>query len=296
MQSEATENTFTYMLVDKARHGRFLVNPNDVCIGRSMITYGEWSDAEVRLFAKILRPSDVVVEAGANIGTHTVPLSKLVGKAGRVVALEPQRLIFQMLCANLALNDCWNVDCRNVAVGNTLGEVTMDNIMPEFVANFGSLRVNDCYSNSLGADVVSMVTIDSLGLSQVDLIKADVEGFERAVVSGARETIKKYRPVIYVEHNDLADWSVPELFEELQYDCYWYFTTLWDARNYNGVLDDIWSVSGLRICSFDMLALPQGGRWRLSGLQKVDKNNPVTKANAPLDSENYFDLPVVWRD
>ena len=39
MQSEAMENAFTYMLVEKARHGRFLVNPNDTYIGRMRVKH-----------------------------------------------------------------------------------------------------------------------------------------------------------------------------------------------------------------------------------------------------------------
>ena len=55
------------------------------------------------------RDGYISLDVGANIGCHTVPFAKLVGESGRVVAFEPQRLVFQNLCANLALNALTNV-------------------------------------------------------------------------------------------------------------------------------------------------------------------------------------------
>ena len=48
----------------KARHGNYFYNVNDTYVGRSIHLYGEWSEAEVHLFAQIVRPGDVVILAG----------------------------------------------------------------------------------------------------------------------------------------------------------------------------------------------------------------------------------------
>ncbi len=285
----------TYTIVEDARHGRFLVNPNDTYVGRSIITYGEWGEAEVRLFNKLLRPGDAVVEAGSNIGSHTVPLAKIVGPTGQVTAFEPQRLIFQLLCANLALNDCWNVDTRHAAVGNENGHVLIDRISPEAECNFGGVQLNLGYGASLGHDRVPIMTIDSLGLEQLAFIKADVEGFEQGVIEGARETIARCRPAIYVEHNDLENWAVPELLNSLGYDCYWYITRLFDQHNHRQSTDDIWGTDGRVPCSIDMLALPHGGRWRIGGLQVVSRAQPIATHAMPFDPDGYVALPVVER-
>src|SRR3954469_8060635 len=86
------------------RHGPMLFNINDKYIGRSLELYGEFSEPEITLLTSYLRPTDTVVEVGANVGAHTVPRAQAVSGGGEVVAFEPQRLIFQTLCANLALN------------------------------------------------------------------------------------------------------------------------------------------------------------------------------------------------
>lgn len=285
----------TYTIVENARHGRFLVNPNDTYIGRALITYGEWSEAEARLFAKLLRPGDTVVEAGANIGSLTVPLSRIVGQAGSVIAFEPQRLVFQLLCANAALNDCWNVDTRQAAVGADSAHVSVDRIAPNSAKNFGSIQVNSNYSDSMGIDRVPMVSIDSLGLERLDFIKADVEGYEQAVIEGANETIARCRPAIFFEHNDLDNWHVPELLWSMGYDCYLYATQLWDAQNHFRCPADIWSPPNVTQCSVDVLALPHGGRWRIGGLHPISRSNPLSPSALPIDADNYVEMPIVER-
>jgi len=89
-------------------HGNFLINLRDTFVGKSLNTYGEWCQSEVLLFSSIVREGDVVIDVGANIGAFTVPLAKMVGTKGCVVAYEPQRQIYQLLSANIALNEIPN--------------------------------------------------------------------------------------------------------------------------------------------------------------------------------------------
>jgi hypothetical protein len=91
------------------RLGPMLYNRNDVFVGASLRKYGEHSWLEHELVSRVVRPGQLIVEAGANIGAHTVGLSRLVGASGALLAFEPQRVVFQTLCANLALNQCKNV-------------------------------------------------------------------------------------------------------------------------------------------------------------------------------------------
>lgn len=71
-----------------AKHGTFLIPPKDIYIGRSLEVYGEWCEGEVALFAQLLKPGATVVEVGANIGSHTVPIARAVGPTGMVFAIE----------------------------------------------------------------------------------------------------------------------------------------------------------------------------------------------------------------
>src|SRR5262245_53848072 len=172
------------------RHGVMLFPRSDMYIGRSLELYGEWADGEIVLFSNILKPGDNVVEAGANIGTHTLPLAKLVGPTGRVWALEPQQLVYQILCANLALNEIENVEPLHAAAGTMRGETLIPRVGYGTNINFGAI------STGAGTDKVPVVTIDEFGLKHCKLIKVDVEGHEIEVLKGAAQTIARLRPCL----------------------------------------------------------------------------------------------------
>ncbi len=82
----------------ECRHGQMLYIRNDIYIGRSLDLYSEFSEGEVILFRQLIKKGDVVIEAGANIGAHTIAIAKIIGPAGKIIAYEPQRFIFQILC------------------------------------------------------------------------------------------------------------------------------------------------------------------------------------------------------
>src|SRR5262245_11408475 len=100
------------------RYGAMLYNINDWPVGQSLDAYGGYGVGELHLFLQLICAGDTVVEVGANIGAHTVFLSRMVGETGKVYAFEPQRIVFQTLCANVALNSLTNVHCFHSAVGD----------------------------------------------------------------------------------------------------------------------------------------------------------------------------------
>ena len=77
----------------KMRDGWMVHNKNDSYIGKSIKEYGEWSQGEIDLLKQILMPTDVVIEVGSNIGSHTLAIAKTVNQ-GSVFAFEPQNVIF----------------------------------------------------------------------------------------------------------------------------------------------------------------------------------------------------------
>lgn len=215
-----------------ARHGRILYNDGDAVIGRSIAYYGEYFESEVDVFRHVLAPGAVAVEAGANIGTHTLALARLVGPTGRVLAFEPQRSLFQILCANMALNDIGWVECHWAALtaeNCTLHMVELDLSRP---GNHGGVALMDVE----GGRPVPGHRLDDLFIeSRLDLLKADVEGMETAVLVGAEQLIHRFRPVIYVENDRLENSAtLISLLQGWGYRCHWHLAPFHNPGNFNG--------------------------------------------------------------
>src|SRR6185503_18246577 len=92
----------------QTRDGPMMAFRHDVYIGRSLELYGEFSPSERELLGQLVKPGGVLVEVGANIGAHTIALARACAP-GKLYAFEPQQRVFQVLCANLALNGVTNV-------------------------------------------------------------------------------------------------------------------------------------------------------------------------------------------
>ena len=221
----------SYIATTVCRHGTFLFNRNDTFVGRSLELYGEWCEAEIELLAQVVKPGDVVLDVGANIGTHAVPFSRMVGDSGCVVAFEPQRLIFQNLCANLALNGLCNVVAHEVGVGREAGWVLVPVLDPRQEFNFAALAIS---GHTAGA-MVKVVRVDDLKLTRCNLIKVDVEGMEVDVLAGAASTIERFRPVLFVENNTIER-SRPllEMLQSLNYVAWWHIRRYFNPTNFFG--------------------------------------------------------------
>ena len=244
-------NGAAWLEVRRCRHGVLAYNRNDVFIGRSLSVYGEYSQDEVAFLCRLVAPGDTVVEAGANIGSITVPLARAVGLEGRVIAFEPQRIAFELLCANAVLNELGQIEPRRVAVGAERGDIVVPFVPPETAFNFGGVVLGDAVTG----DRVPIQRIDDLGLGACRLVMADVEGMEAAAIEGARETIAKHRPILYVENNQKdRSPALIALVQSLDYRLFWHFPPLFNAANFAGVTENVLGPA----VSANMLCIPRG--------------------------------------
>lgn len=191
--------------IKNCRYGPLMYLERDNIQGKCIEVYGESHFHEVELLRQTVRPGDVVIDAGANIGVITVPLAQTVGKDGYVVSLEAQPFIYNILCGNLALNNLQNVQPFNRAVAEVSGKLAF---MPELTyeedENFGGIPLASEFNSkdSKGRAMtkpVPTITIDDLNLAKPRLIKIDVEGMEVMVMAGGIRTIRRAKPILYVE-------------------------------------------------------------------------------------------------
>jgi len=112
-----------------------------------------------------------VLDIGAWVGTWTMAMNKF---CGRVIAFEPDPVHYECLVKNCSED----VETHQLAVGNKEKMISLSE------DNFTQAK------RVIGDGNIPMVTIDSLNLDDVDLIKIDVEGYEMEVLKGAENTLK----------------------------------------------------------------------------------------------------------
>ncbi|MBN1824067.1 MAG: FkbM family methyltransferase [Endomicrobiales bacterium] len=145
----------------------------------------------------------VFLDIGANTGEYSLLLSRLCSK---VHSFEPYDVIARQFNANVELNGIKNITLHEVGLGDR--NETLDFFAPVNSHNTGTgtfVAGHEPGNNTLykkleikNADEY----IAGLGLDRIDLIKIDVEGFERRVLNGLKDTIKKYRPAIFMEYSE----------------------------------------------------------------------------------------------
>lgn len=265
MENITQLNDFNFLV--RGRHGLFLANRYDFYLGYALIRYGECCEMEEQLLSSLVQPGAVIIEVGANIGVHTIPLAQRVGPRGKVIAIEAQPAILHYLSANIALNGLFNVTTHGCGCGAT--HATMSIRAVDYSAlemqNFGgvSLVTND----PLGVPV-RVIPLDDLidDLPKVDLLKLDVEGMEGEVLQGASRTIRQYRPWMYLE-NDRVEKShaLIEQIKALDYRLWWHVPHLFNSNNFFGVNENEYG----EVASFNMLCLPREKNIQVNGMLEV---------------------------
>jgi len=260
-----------YTVLLPSRWGWFVGLRADPFQTGAIATMGEWSPDESQILRGFLRPGDTVVDVGANVGNHTMAFAAAVGDSGHVLAFEPQRYCYLCLCANIALNSLVHfVEPFQLAVGAEVGVIDVPILNPlGQMTNFGGVSLTDKHTSP--TEKANCVTIDSLNLSALTLLKIDVEGMEPAVLRGAAQTINRFRPVIWSEC--LKDRGTKDellaIFAELNYRAWWCATELFCQQN-------------IRQCRHNLFTFPDGQKMQDHNVLALpaEKNPPPWTENA----------------
>ena len=245
------------------RYGMFSF-PDDIYIGKAMDVYGEYSELEVDFLRSLLKPGNVVVEAGANIGAITVPLAYAVGDTGVVLAYEPQADIYEMLRVNLQEN-ALNATPVNHGLGRSSGVMHYDSN----TENTGGVELGGS-----GRHRIEIVALDDdMSLDHIDLLKIDVEGMETDVLVGARETIARCRPLIYVENDRPKNKQrVVDTLFAFGYRVWRHEPPLFNPGNFKCLKENLWP----NVASFNLIAVPEEKEvpTQVAGLTEIPYGGP----------------------
>ena len=171
----------------------------------SIYLIGSFEPRTLGLYQKIVKPGQTVLDIGANVGSHTLPLAKLVGNSGRVVAFEPTDFAYGKLVVNIALNS--ELSQRIVPMQSMLVADSQARLEPALFSSWPLENSSDLHQEHKGrlmdTSGASVVTLDDaadrLELSSVDFLKIDVDGYEYDVLKGGLRTLRIHKPSIIME-------------------------------------------------------------------------------------------------
>ena len=195
-------------------HGLMIVNRFDntsISVGLMVLDHGNNNTVEADLTMKSLSKVDnpIVFDVGSNIGTYATWVAKWAAeKNGKVYCFEPQRIVFQMLCGNMSLNNIFNVYAHNIALGDEEKIILMNE--PDYTqsGSFAAFSLDgvdrEKYNVVSKQQSIQMTTVDNFvshwNIPKVDFIKVDAEGFDMEVLYGAKNVIEKFKPDLFVEY------------------------------------------------------------------------------------------------
>ena len=210
-------------LVADLIYGKLIMNKNQEQHDRVIATGVPHIESELQNIFKVVDflPEDsIIIDGGTNVGLVFIPVAQRVkDKNIKVIGFEPQRMLFSALSGSIALNGLTNCWLHNLAIGDTTDKVTLPEVDYAAFADYGLVSVTsgkDFEENRyMNNRIVDCITIDSMNLPRLDFIKLDIEGFEIQALKGATESIRKYKPAMWVEYPLTGQDKIKECLDEI---------------------------------------------------------------------------------
>lgn len=208
------------------KFGKFLKYKDGITFTKR---FSEFYEPEMALIPKISRNPQVIIDVGANYGTYSFFLSKLYPES-KIFAFEPSTRTFDIFRKIIKNFNLKNVIPIKKGLGSK--EERKEIVMPAHYTILAYISEKNTKRKSTDLiEDIKITTLDNFvkrnNLKNVDFIKCDVEGFELEVFRGAKNTIKKFKPVVFVEVEErhtnkygINPNDVLKFFKKLGYFCY----------------------------------------------------------------------------
>lgn len=175
-------------------------------------------------YGKIIKPGQVLIDGGANIGAFSIPIATHVQDI-KIIAFEPEPLIFETLIKNVELNNLKDkIICYPFGLSDKESDLILKSNQNCFtMAQFSNKKIenNTILQLSKDENIVKCVSLDRFleetGINRCDAIKLDIEGAERMALVGASTIIKKYNPNLSIASYHLIDdpFYLPNLIKQI---------------------------------------------------------------------------------
>lgn len=164
------------------------------CMGKDILNGKCWESHIVNFLKNNLNNESIFIDIGSNYGWHSIISSNICKE---VHSFEPQKVMYEIQKMSLIENNIDNLKLYNLGLGETnkVSEMSKINYFVDGV-NIGDLSIG------VGGEKIEVKTLDSFNFNKVDIIKIDVQGYEKFIIEGSIETIKKFKPILIVEFEE----------------------------------------------------------------------------------------------
>ncbi len=175
-----------------------LLDPKNGFIDTTIYVQGVYEDDILSLIASHLKPGDVFVDIGANIGQHTLFAACLVGATGKVIAFEPNKTVAKQLRKSIEKNNFKMITLKEVGLGSKKEDLNL--FIPQ--GNAGGASISP-YNKDTISQKIYLEKGDSLlkNKEKISFIKIDTEGYELEVINGLQEVLKTKKPIVLFEYS-----------------------------------------------------------------------------------------------
>lgn len=183
----------------------------------------------------LIENGDIVIEAGIDIGIHTVFMAKKIGIRGYIHGFDPLASAIVDTQHHLKLNGLKNVTLNQLALGEQEGTATIYSFtnLPRAHSSLNDLGKSHTLAHECIVTTIDKYVLDN-SMNQLKLIKLDIEGSEMPALRGAIDSISKMHPLVVVEANyetsrafNYQPEDIKEWFEKLSYACFVFHRGKW---------------------------------------------------------------------
>lgn len=196
--------------------------------------FRDLAEPELPVIADLVEPGTIAIDVGAHYGDYTLALSRAVGNAGEVWAIEPSERFLDICRANVTHNHMTNVRCFEVGLSDAAGTAQLVSHEDPSRSYVGQ--------GDAGGELIALVTLDELMAREnsadlpVSFVKLDIEGSELAALNGAMRTITRWRPLMLIEFQQTASersgHGLNELTAAIEALGYGFRAYSWDTRSW----------------------------------------------------------------
>lgn len=221
-----------YNVVMPTVYGDVILNRNDTWQTVPLMNTGKSFSHEDITFlcrlAEMCGEDTVCMDIGANCGFYSLALGNTLKPLnGKVISIEGQRIIYYMLAGSVALNAIENVHVHHMVMGKEKGMIPIPQYDYSKKGSFGSVEFKTVATDveqermpDNPYELVGMINLDSMVFKRLDLLKIDAEGMEQDILDGGIETLRKFKPLVWIEWLKSDYWKLVNYFVDLGYNVY----------------------------------------------------------------------------